>query len=68
MLEIGSVIRHTATWHKLLKSTGASFMSLFDVMTDVYTIMYYFEKDMDATGFLMMSFVSVSLVLQVSGR
>ena len=53
------------TAEKILRSVASSFFSVFDFGTDIYTIIKYFEFERDAFGKLMLSFVTLSTVLQV---
>jgi len=67
MLTIGKATRHSTTWHKLAKSSGASLMSMLDVATDIYTINIYrgLGKHEHDTADLMTLLVLLSLGLQL---
>ena len=62
---VGKDIKHAVTWEKLASSAIAAAFALFDVITDLYTINYYYDKGMGDTGFVMLTFVGVSLLLQL---
>jgi len=64
LISIGKEIKHRGTWDKLVRSLAAAVMSLFDVGTDVYTILYYNSIGEGETATYMAVFVILSLSLQ----
>jgi len=65
MLGIGRGINSSATNRKLFLSIGASFFSIFDVFTDVYTILHYLKLELDDIALTMTGLVATSLFFQL---
>ena len=65
LTSIGKEMKHRATWRKLLLSILAALMSIFDISTDIYTINYYNSIWEGETARWMLTFVILSLVLQI---
>jgi len=62
---IGGEIKHAETWHKLILSISSAAFSLFDVASDIFTIVYYRNVDLVEEANLITFFVSLSLGLQL---
>ena len=65
MKEIGKTMRHTETWHKVVKSGSSGLFSLFDVGSDIYSILYYRRIGETEVADMMMVFLVLSLGLQM---
>ena len=65
MLTLGKATRTSANWQKLGLSIGASLMSMLDVATDIYTIIFYHSLGKHSSADLMTMYVVLSLALQL---
>ena len=65
MMVAGNSLNHASTWKKLFLSAAAAGMSIFDIATDIYTILYYYELEKARTANLMLAFVSLSIFMQL---
>jgi len=65
MMRVGKEINEAATSYKMFLSLGAAAFSLFDVISDIYTIAYFYRKDLTETAQLMTALVVLSLFLQL---
>ena len=65
MTSIGKELKHRATWKKVFLSMGAAAFSMFDIITDIFSIMLYKSKNLDDVANMMIFFVLLSLGLQL---
>ena len=65
MTSIGKEFRHRATWRKVFLSMGSAVFGMFDIATDVFSILLYRSKGIDDVAFMMTVFVLLSLGLQL---
>lgn len=63
---IGKELRQAPTWGKFFLSLGSSAVSWADIITDLYTIMYYRSADLQSEAGYLLFFVLLSLSLQLA--
>jgi len=66
MKEIGKTMRHTETWFKFVWCVGTTLVSIFDVGSDVYSILYYRSIEETEIADMMLAFLLLSLGIQLA--
>ena len=65
MTSIGKESRHRATWKKVFLSMGSAAFSLFDIGSDIFSMLVYRSRGLDDVAEMMIVFVLLSLGLQL---
>ena len=65
MTSIGKHLRHRATWRKVVRSVRTASVSMFDIGSDIFSIIVYRSKGLNDVADMMAAFVLLSVGLQL---